>query len=101
MESICRIYADGRSADLVADRVNRDRRYSTQGAPPQQIVNDIFHQWGEHKNLLDLDIAKWALERAGFSGIRRVREIDLLERFPGFPARGDDTITLYVTARVP
>jgi predicted SAM-dependent methyltransferase len=101
MESICRMYADGRSADLVADRVNRDGRYSTQGAPPQQIVNDLFHQWGEHKNLFDLDIAKWALERVGFSSIRRVREADLLERFPGFPVRGDDVMTLYVTARVP
>jgi predicted SAM-dependent methyltransferase len=100
METICRMYADGRSAKLVADRVNRGARYSTQGAPPQQIVNDLFHQWGEHKNLLDFDMAVWVLRRTGFINIRRVREADLLERFPGFPVRGDDVMTLYVAAQV-
>jgi hypothetical protein len=62
-------------------------------------VNDLFHQWGEHKNLFDFDLAKWALEYAGFSDARQVEEADLLARFPGFPVRGDDLMTLYVTAR--
>lgn len=100
MKKICQLYADGRVAELVDDRMNRDRRYSTQGAPPQQIVNDLFHQWGEHKNLLDFDIAKWALEHTGFSDVREIAEADLLERFPDFPVRNDDIQTLYVTAKV-
>lgn len=99
MEKICQLYVNGQSAELLADWIGRDKWYSVHGAPAQQIVNDIFHQWGEHKNLFDSGLARWALESAGFSDVRQVREADLLERFPGFPAQGDDLITLYVTAR--
>jgi predicted SAM-dependent methyltransferase len=98
MEKICRLYSSGHADELVAHRMSRDGRYSTQGAPSQQIVNDLFHQWGTHKNLFDFGLLKWALESAGFSGVRRVSEADLLERFPGFPARRDDLVTLYVAA---
>ena len=99
MAKICRLYLDGRSiGQLVEDRISRDN-YSTQGAPPQQIVNDLFHQWGEHKNLFDFEILKWALERNKFTDIRKVDEAHLLQHFPGFPARYDDKQTLYVSAR--
>jgi predicted SAM-dependent methyltransferase len=101
MEKICRLYVEGRSAELVKDRQTREPGYSTYGAPPQQIVNDAFHQWGEHKNLFDFGMAEWALQQAGFVGVRQVCEADLLNRFPGFPARGDDLHTLYVTAQIP
>jgi predicted SAM-dependent methyltransferase len=101
MEKICRLYIDGRAHELVEDRLSREKEYSTQGAPPQQIVNDLFHQEGEHKNLLDFEMLKWALESADFSGVRKVNEAHLLERFPGFPARHDDNVTLYVKAQVP
>jgi predicted SAM-dependent methyltransferase len=99
MEKICRLYSEGRSVELVADRLDRDRGYSTKGAPPQQIVNDLFHQWGEHRNLLDFTLLEWALKRAGFSDVCQVNEAALLERFPGFPPRCDDVMTLYVTSR--
>lgn len=99
MAKICRLYSEGRAADLVADRLSRDASYTTQDAPPQQIVNDVFHQWGEHKNLFDFELLKWVLERADFTDIRQVNESDLLERFPDFPVRRDDLQTLYVTAR--
>jgi predicted SAM-dependent methyltransferase len=98
MEKICSLYLDGRTRELVEDRLSRDK-YSTQGAPPQQIVNDLFHQWGEHKNLFDFEILRWALERADFTYVRKVDEAKLLERFPGFPARHDDNQTLYVSAQ--
>ncbi len=98
MEKICRFYLDGRMNELVEDRISRDD-YSLQGAPAQQIINDLFHQWGEHKNLFDFEILKWALEKAGFAGVRRVNEAHLLQRFPGFPARHDDKQTLYVMAQ--
>ena len=100
MEKICRLYLDGRTRELVEDRLSRDK-YSTQGAPPQQVVNDLFHQWGEHKNLFDFEIFEWALESANFTYVRKVDEAKLLERFPGFPARHDDNQTLYVAAQVP
>jgi predicted SAM-dependent methyltransferase len=98
MAKICRLYLDGRIGELVEDRISRDN-YSTQGAPPQQIVNDLFHQWGEHKNLFDFEILKWALERNKFTDIRKVDEAHLLQHFPSFPARYDDKQTLYVSAR--
>jgi predicted SAM-dependent methyltransferase len=101
MERICRLYIDGRARELVEDRTSRQEEYSTLGAPPQQIVNDLFHQWGEHKNLFDFEMLKWALESNNFTDIRKVDEARLLERFPGFPSRHDDKITLYVAAEVP
>lgn len=98
MEKICRLYLNGRALELIEDRMGRDE-YSTQGAPPQQIVNDLFHQWGEHKNLFDFEMLEWALGKAGFADVRKVEEAQLLERFPGFPARRDDSQTLYVAAQ--
>lgn len=98
MQKICRLYVDGRANVLIEDRLTRDY-YSTNGAPPQQIVNDLFHQRGEHKNLFDFDMLKWALESVGFTHVSQVNEAMLLERFPGFPPRHDDTQTLYVTAQ--
>lgn len=98
MAKICRLYSDGLAAEMVADKVTRDGQYTTHGAPPQQVVNDLFHQWGEHKNLFDFDLLKWALENAGFADVRQVRESDLLERFDDFPPRRDDDVTLYVAA---
>jgi predicted SAM-dependent methyltransferase len=100
MEKICRFYVDGRAGELVARRVNRSG-YSTRGAPAQQVINDYFHQLGEHKNLFDFEMVRWALESAGFTDVRGTDEGQLLERFPGFPSRQDELHTLYVTARVP
>jgi hypothetical protein len=82
----------------LTDRQRRDTWFSTNGAPAQQIVNDIFYQWGEHKNLFDFGLLEWALKKAGFGAVRRVAEADLLERFPDFPSRSDDLMTLYVVA---
>jgi predicted SAM-dependent methyltransferase len=98
MEKICRLYVDGRTLELVEDRTSR-HHYSLQGAPVQHVVNDLFHQFGEHKNLFDFEILKWALERNDFTNIRKVDEAELLQCFPGFPARNDDFHTLYVTAQ--
>lgn len=98
MEKVCRFYIEGRADELVLDRARRDG-YSTHGAPAQHIVNDLFHQWGEHKNLFDFEILAWALNRSGFTDIHKVDEAALLARFPDFPARHDDAQTLYVAAR--
>jgi predicted SAM-dependent methyltransferase len=86
IEKVCRSYQEGRMQDLIQD------------APSSHMINDIFHQGGEHKNLFDLTLIDWALRRAGFAEITRVAEADLLERYPEIPPRGDDAQTIYVRA---
>jgi predicted SAM-dependent methyltransferase len=98
MEKLCRLYLDGRIGELLEDRARRWPDYSLRGAPPQQFVNDLFYQEGEHKNLFDFGLLKWALERADFAEVKRVDESTLLARFPNFPARNDDCQSLYVRA---
>lgn len=100
MEKVCRGYVDGTLPQLLTDRQQRGD-YSLQGAPVSQMVNDLFHQYGQHKNLFDFPLLEWALQRAGFVDARKVEESDLRTAFPEFPPRDDDQQTLYVTALVP
>lgn len=100
MEKVCRAYAEGGLQRLLDDRMSRDD-YSLQGAPVSQLVNDLFHQYGEHKNLYDFELLSWALAEAGFREVRQIVEADLREAFPEFPRRDDDEQTLYVTAVAP
>jgi predicted SAM-dependent methyltransferase len=97
MEKVCRAYIDERLPEYLADRQTRDE-YSLQGAPISQMVNDLFHQYGGHKNLYDYPLLKWALETTGFTNVKQIAEADLLEAFPEFPDRNDDHQTLYVSA---
>jgi predicted SAM-dependent methyltransferase len=104
MEFLCRVYVEGRIADLLQDRRMRfpDYPFSAMGdpdLPPQHVVNHLFHQLGQHKNLYDCDLLAWALGKAGFSQIERVVEADLLQRFPRFSPRNDDSYSLLVRAR--
>ncbi len=99
MEKVCRLYVDGHIRELIDDRSTRWTTYSLEGAPDQHFLNDLFHQAGEHRNLLDQQLLNWTLEQTGFSEIERQREADLLLRFPGFPPRRDDFQTLLVLAR--
>lgn len=99
MEQVCRSYLEHRGADLVEDRRQRIPHFTMHGAPSQQIVNVLFHQGAEHKNLFDFDLLRWALQQSGFTECRRVREADFNVRFPAFPVRSDDYCSLYVTAR--
>ncbi len=64
------------------------------------MANHLSHQDGEHVNLFDWPLLEWGLREAGFSGIRRVTEAELLARFPGFPERRDEVQTIYVAAVV-
>jgi predicted SAM-dependent methyltransferase len=89
MKTACRFYVDGRIQLLVDDRRARWPDYSLNATPPQQYLNDLFHQHGEHQNLLDFELLAWALQRAGFSEVQQKTEADLLERFAGFPRRND------------
>jgi predicted SAM-dependent methyltransferase len=101
MEKIAQIYNAGAIEMLKADRLERFPDYpfsAYNDMPAQQIVNHYFHQLGQHKNLVDFSLLAWALNRAGFTQINRVNEADLLERFPDFPSRADESHSLYVRA---
>ncbi len=98
IEKICRSYLEFQMEDLLADRIERWPHYSMGDVPTSHMINDLFHQDGEHKNLFDFALLAWMLERAGFREIKRVDETDLLARFPKFPPRHDDKQSIYVRA---
>lgn len=118
MERICRAYAGGRIDDLMAHRretwpsfvlgatppfglTERGRPYPAHllgQVPPSHLVNDHFHQWGQHKNLYDFELLRWALAEAGFAEVESADEAAFLARFPTFVPQRDDPHAIYVTA---
>jgi predicted SAM-dependent methyltransferase len=98
MERVCRAYLTDAGASLLRSRLKRYPKFSIGPMPTQQMVNDLFHQQGQHLNLFDYSLLAWLLESQGFARPERVMEADLLRRFPGFPLRDDDEISLYVRA---
>ena len=102
MAKVADDYLRNSCASLVQDRMDRVPRWAIRWRerdwPPSQFMNEIFHQDGEHKNLFDLELLSCVLHRVGFREIERTSEVLLLERFPGFPVRGDDRHALYVRA---
>jgi predicted SAM-dependent methyltransferase len=116
LEKICNSYIKNRMADLLEDRKTRFPYYGMGHLPVQYMINDFFHQYdrqsnsygfksleasqGAHKNLYDFDILEWAFQTSGFQKIVRVSEVNLLSRFPSFPARSDDLQSIYVFALV-
>ena len=98
MNTVCRLYVEGRVQALVDDRRARWPSYSLNGTPDQHFINDLFHQHGEHQNLFDFDLLAWALRTSGFRNVEKKTERELLERFPEFPTRNDDLQSLLVRA---
>jgi hypothetical protein len=98
MEKVCRSYLEHKGADLVEDRRSRFPDFSLEHVPVQQMINVYFPQAGEHKNLYDFDLLRWALGQAGLVDCTRVSEQALLSRFPDIPPRSDDFASLYVRA---
>lgn len=96
---ICDHYSSGECPEMVDDMKSRHPDFDLGGLPPSQIVNWLFHQGGQHKNLFDFDLLSSLLCSAGFVDIRQVNESMLLSRFTEFPERRDDFISLYVTAK--
>ncbi len=99
LEKICRFYVEDKGVRLFEYLHAREPGVYPADCPPQHTINIMFHQSGLHRNLYDFELLTWALEKAGFTDIKRVVEQDLLDRFPGFPPRGDDFETLCVCCR--
>jgi predicted SAM-dependent methyltransferase len=97
MEKICMAYGADHGRALLEDRKARRGFSLPEGMPPQQIINVLFHQDGEHKNIYDYNLLTWALMSSGFNNIMRRSEREFMLRFPEFPSRGDDFHSLYVS----
>lgn len=98
LEKVCRMYLEDRGAALLADRQTRYAVRGLEGLPTQHMINLMFHQGGQHRNLFDFELLDWALRQAGWEGGRRTSEAEFRARFPEFPVRNDDFSSLYVTA---
>jgi predicted SAM-dependent methyltransferase len=98
LAKVCAAYLDDRGCALVEDRRRRWPDYSLGGAPVQHFINDVFHGKGMHRNLFDIELLTWTLNRVGFSSVQHVTEVDLLAAHPEFPPRRDDLQSLYVVA---
>lgn len=98
MEKVCRSYMEDGGDGLIADKRSRWPNYDTKGYYKSHVVNDLFHQFGQHKNLFDLPLLTDVLTKAGFRDVTRRQEADWLERWPEFIPRKDDFHALYVSA---
>jgi hypothetical protein len=87
MEKVCASYLYKGMVDLFEDRRTRWPDYGLESVPLTHMLNDLFHQGGEHKNLYDFALLSWALRRSSFTDVARVTETDLLRSFPTFPVR--------------
>lgn len=104
MKKICAAYNADKGKALVYDKLERfpegiaPHYFIDKGVPYQHVINILFNQDGEHKNLFDFELLSWALRKAGFDDIREMTEQDFSGEFPEFPARNDELQTLYVLA---
>lgn len=96
MEKLLKYYFEDGCNKLHEYVMRRDPLSLPDGVPKRFVVNRLFYQRGEHKNLFDFELLKWTLETCGFTDVKRVNEADLLKRFPGFPARDDEIELLAV-----
>lgn len=101
LEKICLAYIEDRCATIDQGLKRHWPHAHEDGFPVQHRINFYFHQWGEHRNLFDFEMLRYALMRAGFSAIMRSNEADFLRSYPNFPPRNDDFESIYVSARKP
>lgn len=98
IEKICASYLKDKCMSLLEGRKKRFPNYTLRGFPTQQLINELFHQQGEHQNLFDFELLEWLLIQAGFVNCRKSDESDFLYANPDFPCRNDDDVSLYVCA---
>lgn len=98
LEMLCQEYLSNRGVAAKDYMIARDHGLVGDEVPPQQYVNLMIYAMGHHRNLFDFELLAWALERSGWTNVRRVREADLLSKYPEFPARNDDYEALAICA---
>jgi predicted SAM-dependent methyltransferase len=99
LATTCRAYDQDRAAALLSDRDARCIADSGIGdIPTQHFINMQFQQFGEHKNLLDLELIEWLCRKTGFGRVTKVDEADMMAKFPEFPFRNDNMCSIYVRA---
>lgn len=101
LEKICLAYVSDKCMTIDNGLKRHWPHAEEVGFPVQHRINFYFHQWGQHRNLLDFEMLRYGLARAGFSAIMRGDEADFLRDYPDFPPRNDDFESIYVTARKP
>lgn len=95
LEKACQSYVATRGADMIEHYARWIPKVAKMRDCSSQVINVLFHQDGEHKNLLDFQLLEWAGRRAGLTCVERQDEAAMLKRFPEFPERGDDQHSLY------
>ncbi len=109
LAKICSSYVNERCESLVDGRQHRhsgdgrggwslDKESGLQGTPSSHMVNSVFYQEGEHRNLFDFELLAWLLRLAGFISVELSCEPYFRLAHPEFPSRGDSEQTLYVVA---
>ena len=99
IEKVARGYLKDHGEGLLKGRIERFPGYSLYGKPSSHIVNEIFYQKGEHKNLFDFELLNWMLTSTGFIEIIEENEKSFLEKFGAFQVRNDDDVSIYCRAK--
>ena len=108
LKKACEAYVNDKGEQLLHDRLKRNWRYNKKmnnpdlynkiidmSTPSQHFINDLFHQGGEHKNLLDIELLRWLADKAGFSTTEEISDDILRGLFPEISSRGDSLQALY------
>ncbi len=108
LKKVCESYVIDKCERLLLDRTKRNPRYKRKmenpklynkiidgTTPSQHFVNDIFHQGGEHKNLLDIELLRWIAIKSGFKSVEETSDEILIKSFPEIKSRGDSLQALY------
>jgi SAM-dependent methyltransferase len=108
LKKACDAYIKDKCEGLFKDRIRRNWRYKKKinnphlynkiidtTTPTQHFINDLFHQGGQHKNLVDIELLEWVGKRAGFSSVTETTDEELRSFFPEIKSRGDSLQALY------
>jgi len=112
LKKACQSYLNDKCKELHEDRLKRNWRYKKKmnnpslynkiidtSTPTQHFINDLFHQGGEHKNLLDIELLEWLALKAGFISTEETTDETLRKSFPEISSRGDSLQALYAVLK--
>jgi predicted SAM-dependent methyltransferase len=108
LKKACQSYLGDKCKSLFEDRLNRNWRYKKKtnnpklynkiidmSTPTQHFINDLFHQGGQHKNLLDIELLDWLAKKSGFSQAEEISDKILRGNFKEIRSRGDSLQAMY------